>query len=263
VRVPFNESCWLGINGVDSASSGRAYQRAIAAYVHRINTQGMIVILDLHWTAAGATRADSQQAMPNRDHTPELWRQVAAAFKGNDAIIFDLFNEPFPDAMGTGDEAWRCWRDGGRCAHLSYEAAGMQELVDAVRGTGATNILLLGGVHYSANLNGWLTHMPRDPRHNLAASWHVYNFSGCHERQCWENEAAPVGKQVPLVLGELGEDDHKTDFVASMLDWMDARQGHYLAWTWNRWGQPFDVIADYSGAPTGYGALFREHFAKP
>src|SRR2546427_10027794 len=48
VRVPLNETCWLGINGVASAYSGDNYRRAIAAYVALLNRTGLAVILDLH-----------------------------------------------------------------------------------------------------------------------------------------------------------------------------------------------------------------------
>jgi endoglucanase len=33
VRVPMNEDCWLGLNGVPAASSGASYRDAIRAYV--------------------------------------------------------------------------------------------------------------------------------------------------------------------------------------------------------------------------------------
>src|SRR5256884_9930102 len=93
--------------------------------------------------------------MPNRDHTPEFWRQVAAAYKGNDRVVFDLFNEPFPDSNADTPEAWRCWRDGGTCRGMSFQAAGVQEVVEAVRGTGAPNVIIVGGVQDAARLADW------------------------------------------------------------------------------------------------------------
>ena len=260
VRVPLNETCWLGINGVAPAYSGDNYRRAISDYLARLNRAGLLVILDLHWSAADTTKALSQAPMPNRDHSPEFWRQVAAAYKGNTSVIFDLFNEPFPDNNSDTPEAWRCWRDGGSCRGVSFTAAGMQELVDAVRGTGATNVIMLGGVQYAARLSGWLASQPTDPLDNLVASWHVYNFSWCNTQPCWDADAAPVAQQVPLVLGELGESDRGSAFVTALMDWMDARQGSYLAWVWNVWGQPLDLILSYDGTPTPYGQTFKARF---
>jgi endoglucanase len=262
VRVPLNETCWLAINGVAAAYAGSAYHQAITDYVGRLNRAGLYVILDLHWAAAGSGIALGQVPMADRDHSPEFWRQVAATFKGNNRVIFDLFNEPYPDNNSDTPEAWRCWLDGGTCQGMSYQAAGMQELVDAVRGTGATNVIMLGGVEYSAGLSGWLAHKPADPLNSLVASWHVYQFSWCASQACWDSTAAPVSLQVPLVLGELGQDDGGTAFVNTLMDWMDARGGGYLAWDWDVWGSPLDVISNYDGTPTPYGQTFRSRFSR-
>lgn len=261
VRVPLNETCWLGINGVPPDYAGDNYARGISDFVALLNRAGLVVILELHWSAAGTDKALGQAPMPNRDHTPEFWRQVAAAYKGKDRVIFDLFNEPFPDNNADTPEAWRCWRDGGTCRGMTFQAAGMQELVDAVRGAGATNVIMLGGVQYSARLASWLAYKPADPLNNLAASWHVYNFSWCNTQACWDSDAAPVAQQVPLVLGELGQDDHGSAFVTSLMDWMDARQQGYLAWVWDVWGSPLDLITSYDGTPTPYGQTFKTRFA--
>ena len=53
VRVPMNEDCWLGINGVKPEFSGQNYRSSIGDFVKRINSHGLYVILDLHWTNAG------------------------------------------------------------------------------------------------------------------------------------------------------------------------------------------------------------------
>ncbi len=199
--------------------------------------------------------------MPDRDHTPQFWSEVAAAYGSNNRVIFDLFNEPFPDNNSDTPEAWRCWRDGGTCSGMSYQAAGMQELVNAVRRAGAKNVIMLGGVQYSATLSSWLASKPSDSLNNTAASWHIYNFSWCHTQTCWDSVAAPVAQQVPLVLGELGEDDRGSAFVTALMNWMDARQGSYLAWSWDVWGNALDLIASYDGTPTSYGQTFKARFS--
>ena len=82
---------------------------------------------------------------------------MANAFKGNDAVIFDLFNEPYPErATGNATTGWTCWRDGGTCPGIGYQVAGFQSLVNSVRATGATNIIMIGGLAYSNDLTQWL-----------------------------------------------------------------------------------------------------------
>src|SRR5207249_3664448 len=63
LRLPLNEDCWLGINGVNPAYSGANYRQAIASYVSLLNQNGLYVILDLHWSAPGTTLATHQQTM--------------------------------------------------------------------------------------------------------------------------------------------------------------------------------------------------------
>jgi hypothetical protein len=262
VRVPLNEHCWLGINGVAAAYGGQNYRRAISDYVDAINQAGLLAILELHWSAAGGTPATGQAPMPDRDHSPTFWSQVADTFKRNDSVVFELFNEPYPDSNGDTAAAWTCWRDGGTCPGLGYVAAGMQELVDAVRGAGATNLVLLGGVQYSNALGGWLSYKPTDPAGNLAAAWHVYNFNLCADTGCYEAKAAPVLAQVPLVATEIGEDDCQGEFITSLMNWLDARGGSYLSWVWDTWGGCLVLVSSYDGTPAGaYGQAYKDHLA--
>lgn len=267
VRVPMNEDCWLGINGAPAAYSGANYQNAIKAFVAKLTQAQLVPILDLHWAAPGTTQATGQLAMPNQDHSPTFWSQVATAFKGNSSVVFDVFNEPFPDNNSDTNEAWRCWRDGGTCTGVSFQVAGMQELVTAIRAAGATNVIMLGGVEYSNALTQWLTYEPVDPLHNLAASWHMYGGNICSDATCWNQAPAAVMAKVPLIAGEFGEDfsgsDCSTTLVSSFVDWMDARQGSYAAWSWNTWGGCLSLVSDVSaGTPTsGWGAFYKAHLA--
>jgi hypothetical protein len=250
VRVPLNEDCWLGINGVKPALSGPVYRKAIARYVARLNAAGQIAVLDLHWNAPGKTRAAGQQRLPDVDHSPTFWRSVARTFRRNPAVVFDLYNEPH-------DVTWRCWRDG--CGRL----AGMQRLVTAVRSTGARQPIMLGGLAWSNDLSQWLRYEPRDPRHQLVASFHLYNFNTCGTQRCWDATIAPLAARVAVVTGELGEDDCAHAFVDRYMRWADARGISYLGWTWDTWdcGQGPALIASYDGTPTAFGVGLRAHLA--
>ena len=273
VRVPLNEDCWLGLSDVDAAYAGSNYITAIKDYVSLLHQNGLVAILDLHWTdgvytgnssaCAGAT-ATCQKPMPDAAEAIPFWTSVASTFKGDDATVFDLFNEPYPDrAGGTAAQAWTCWRDGGTCPGIGYQVAGMQSMVNAVRSTGADNVLMLGGLAYSNDLSQWLAYEPADPDHDLAASWHSYNFNSCDSASCWNSQVAPVLAQVPLVTGEIGENDCAATYLNSLLPWLDQEGASYLAWTWNTWdcSSGPSLISDYDGTPTAYGAGFKAHLA--
>ncbi len=266
VRVPLNEDCWLALGGVDARYAGANYQRAIADYVARLNAVGLYAILDLHWSGGGDLRATKLRPMPDRDHGPAFWGQVAAAYRDSPGVLFEPFNEPFPDGDRETPAAWRCWRDGGTCPGVPYTAAGMQELVTAIRDTGAPNLILLGGVRYANALGGWAASLPDDPRHNLAASWHVYDYSECRDRACYDRTVGAIlDAGFPVVAGEIGETDCAGRFVEPLMNWLDGRGQGYVAWAWNVEGTCADgpqLIRDYAGTPTGYGQAFRDHLAR-
>src|SRR5207244_3040943 len=149
---PLNEQCWLGI-AVGTNYGGATYQHAIEDYVAQLNRSGFLVVLDLHRNAPGNAKSLNQEQMPDRDHSIEFWRQVAQRFGSNSSVLFDLFNEPAPFGEADTDRAWACWRDGG-CVLKSanggarYVAAGMNELISAIRSTGARNVVIAGGIYW-------------------------------------------------------------------------------------------------------------------
>ena len=266
VRVPLNEDCWLGINGAAAAYSGTNYQNAISAYVNLLGANGLYTILDLHWTAPGTHQATGQAAMPDQDHSPALWSSVATTFKSNSSVVFDLFNEPFPEREGAADP-WGCWLSGCQLTDSTFgtwQAAGMQSLVNAVRQAGADQPIMLGGLEYANDLTGWLSHRPSDPAGNLAASWHSYPFNACNTQSCWDSQVAPVAQQVPVVTGEVGDNVcSAATYVPTLLPYLDSHGISYLGWTWDTWNQCSNVlITAYSGTPAAnFGQYFHDHLA--
>lgn len=255
VRVPLNEDCWLGINGVKPAYSGASYRAAIEGYVSILHRFGLIAVLDLHWSAPGTQLALGQQVMADADHSAAFWSSVATAFRTDPGVVFDLYNEPH-------DISWSCWLNGCTTA-AGWKAAGMQSLLNAVRSAGATQPILAGGDNWAGDLSRWLANKPVDPDHQLAASVHIYNFSACTTPRCWDSTIAPVAATVPVVTGELGENDCAAGFIDSYMSWADAHGVSYLGWTWDTWGCSSGpaLIASYNGTPTAFGAGVRAHLA--
>jgi endoglucanase len=263
VRIPLNEDCWLNINGISPTRGGATYQQAVSNYVTLLNRYKIYAIVELHWSAPGSIKALKQAPMPDKDHSVTFWREVATTFKNNPAVLFDLFNEPYPENNGNNTAAWQCWRDGGNsCGRttyngIPYQVAGMQELVNTVRSTGATNVILLGGLQYSNNLSRWLEFKPNDPAHNLGASWHIYPVGNmCNNTDCYDKQVAPVINSVPLTATEFGESfDSSACGVTNsniVLDWLDAHNAGYVGWTWNTWGSScsnLSLITNYNGTP--------------
>jgi hypothetical protein len=268
VRVPVNEACWNAESYVNATYAGASYINAIKNYVALLNANGLVVILDLHWTdglytgnSSGCSSAEAtcQKPMPDAAQAIPFWTSVANTFKGNNAVIFDLFNEPYASrATGGTTTGWQCWLNGGTCPGIGYQVAGMQAMVNAVRSTGAANVLMLGGEEYSNDLSQWLSYEPVDPDGNLVASWHSYNFNTCSTQSCWTSQVAPVIAKVPVITGEIGENDCGGSYMDSLTSWLNSENTSYLAWTWDAWGScPGVLITDYQGDATAYGAAYK------
>jgi endoglucanase len=271
VRIPVNEQCWLGLNGVSTTYGGTNYKNAVKAYVDLLTTNGLAVIIDLHWTASGTNQASTQAPMPNSDHSVAFWTDCATMFKSYSNVIFDLFNEPFVGGgcqACTSDQLWTCWRDGGSAcsglSDISFTVAGMQTLINAVRSTGATNPVMLGGLSWSNALEKWLAYKPTDTLAcpQIIASWHSYATNYHNTQSLWDSTVAPVAALVPVIVGEIGQYDCAYTYIAPLMAWLDAKEISYLAWSWNKadCGGP-TLVTDYSGIPTNTGVGFKNHLA--
>ena len=192
VRLQLNEDCWLGINGVNGADAGSNYQGAIVSYVNLLHQAGLYVILSLTWSAPGQSLSSNQPMMADADHAPNFWQSVATTFKADPAVIFDLYSAPH-------GISWDCWRNGCTTSG-GWQAAGMQTLANAVRGTGATQPLLLSGLNWANDLSGWLPSKPSDPANALVAGFHESNGSGCNAPSCWSGSLFNVAQTVPVVI---------------------------------------------------------------
>jgi endoglucanase len=294
VRLPLNEDCWLGLNGMPSNAQNAGnptltmagYRQAVEDYVAALSNAGLYVIIDLHWSAPSTFVADGQRSMPD-DHSQAFWTSVASTFASNPGIVFDAFNEPYSPALvnaPTRPVSWDCWKSGGCYVPdgndsvqnpddaLIYLAVGMQAMVDAIRATGARQPILLGGLGYANDLTGWLSHEPTDPLGQLAASFHVYQGLPCDNQACWDAQVAPVAAQVPVVTGEFDQDIcNASTFGVDYMNWADQHGIGYLAWGWwvlspqeiaDDGCSAYYLLTDLSGTPAApNGVNLHDHLA--
>jgi len=304
VRIPLNEASWLGYTCTDQGAvnnnggavvqynpnPNKDYQTVVKQSVAGATAARLYVILDLHWTAPGSFCPMAQNAMANTDNSVRFWSQVATAFKSYSNVIFEPFNEPFLDTAPIANNAspWAVLLGGGPVTAYvtggmpyqyttNWTVAGMQQLVNAIRGTGATNVILTSGLDYAKDLSGWLANKPTDPLNQLGAIWHAYPAFNTspgqaaytkpdHWPQVGDDVKAIVAAGYPVLITEFG--DHITPgsssapFASWLLPYADSLGIGYLGWTWDVWGNPDDVlITDAAGTPTGgYGVYTKAHY---
>jgi endoglucanase len=258
VRLPVKEEFWFGRNPLVK-DGGTAYRDHIDRCVMIAANRGAYLILDLHRFRA-----------PKSEHA-EFWREAAARYKNHPAVLFDLFNEPH-------DISWKVWRDGGfvgvktgadesafltndeKLKNQGFESVGMQALVDAVRSTGARNLVIASGLGWSFDLTGVTSgYELSDPSGNgIMYAWHVYNW-----HKGWEQHMLAAAAKHPILVGEVGADVKKMDFlphdiqespetwVPDMLGFIQKHRLNWTAWCFHPRATPV-MISDWNYTPTPF-----------
>ena len=195
VFIGLNEDCWLGINGAGinnwSADSGQNYINEIKAEVAQAESDGIYPVIGFFWGDPGTVvptgtgpNGGGQPSLPDSDHAPLFWEEVAQTFKNDPNVIFRLQEEPHPCAgctNGGSDSTlaeWQCWSQGdvqyattsdsstygvaptpvSSASHCNlyatdgsthYSAVGMQSLINIIRGTGSNNVIQVPALDYA------------------------------------------------------------------------------------------------------------------
>ena len=263
VRLPLNETCWLGINGVAPQYAGQNYINAITSFVALLQQNGIYVELSLMWAAPGTYKGTYQPAAPNADHSPAMWTSLAATFANNPAVILAPWGEPTVNAD--------CFLAGGCTAtfnNVAYATAGMQQAVTLMRNAGYRGIIAIPGLDYANDMTSWLSHKPSDPQGQLIAEAHIYGNNVCgaqNNGECLTRTIGPVANAVPVIFGETGETYDDSSCTGNnariILPWADAHNVGYATWTWNTWGTCGSLISAFNGTVrgSGYAIYVRDH----
>ena len=221
VRIPINEQCWLGTNGTPS---GDHLPESVKDYVNLLVANGINVILDLHWTYGSYSgggngnctdvNATCQKPMPDAQYAPQFWTSVATTFKGNNAVIFDLFNEPWPDDARRLRQHDQRWTVLARRRHLRrHHLPGRRHAEPGRRGTRHRrdqrhHARRPGVVQRPDAVADVQADRPdRQPGGVLARRT---TSTPAPTTSCWDSQVAPLAAQVPVVAGEIGQNAART-----------------------------------------------------
>jgi aryl-phospho-beta-D-glucosidase BglC (GH1 family) len=245
VRIPVNQTFWVQ----SSAHYVPGYRDFVIATVAKARAAGLNVIFDLHIGDRGQQNFDPAQGMPQMpdvNHSLPFWKDVAAIYKNDGGVIFEMYNEPH-------DVTSDVWLNGGTIQAgpnyaggpigEAYQAVGMQQLYDAIRAEGAQNLIIASGTHwgyYLSTINNY-----RVKGYNIAYSSHPYDYDD-KQPNVWENDWGFMASQVPVVVTEFGAYDCNADgYYTRFLDYAKQKNIGWIAWAW--WTPP-DVSSTYSAA---------------
>jgi endoglucanase len=277
VRIPVSQTFWVQGNKQYDA----AYKARVVDAVKKARATGMAVIVDLHATDRGNVNYDKTpdgQQMPDVNISLPFWKDVAATFKDDGGVIFELYNEPH-------DIDWNTWKNGGPIASGptyvggpyadGYMSVGMQQLYDAVRAAGAKNLVLINGTHWGYFLNGVAQN--RIAGYNIIYGAHPYDWPD-KQAETWEEAFGALAATDPVVISEFGAYDcSRLFYYNQVLDYADKKGMSWIAWAW--WTPPeigtgytaeqrqFDIckfpalITDWNGTPSPSGNIIKARLA--
>ncbi len=274
MRFPLNQDEWFGCSGAGSA----AYQSKVHQIVDYAFNHGVYVILDLHWSGTSSTATapcgtgwgndlNTKQQFMADANAITFWSSLASTYANNPAVLFDLYNEPYSTSpSGTDDtNAWNTWFNGGS-NNGSFTTPGMQALLNAVRGTGANNVCLMGGLAWCSDLTGVVNYPVANPGNGVVYSAHLYGSNDGIAASSW-NASVPssVLTTVPVFIGEMGPDasndsDNGT-FDNNMIGpsgWAVTTTGVVGATAWSmNTDTPPDLLANWNFAPSAWGVAVK------
>ncbi|MBQ6103034.1 MAG: cellulase family glycosylhydrolase [Kiritimatiellae bacterium] len=270
VRLAVHSSYWFGRGKWQNPKTGVASYRGlvdqVADYLQR---HGKYLVLDLHEFRAA------------KAHHAAFWLDAATRYKNHPGVIFGLLNEPH-------DIPWEVWRNGGFTTEKGTGSApaenaeklaaertvGMQALVDAVRSTGAGNLVTASGLDWGYTLDGVLDGFALDDA-NLIYESHCYPW-----KKGWQKAFLDAAEKYPILMGEVGAqatpmpwENEKTfvppeGWVPDMLGLIQEHRLNWTAWSFHPKCSPC-LLSDWDYTPTPYWgvpakrALSGERFPAP
>jgi len=253
VRVALSQDFWLA----ESPTYAPGYAALVDQVVQWAHAAGMDVILDLHWSDRGDYgTAAAQQPMADV-HSIEFWKEVATRYKGDGRVFFELYNEPH-------DVPADLWLSGGMNESPAYQVAGMQQLHDAVRGVGAENLVIIGGLDYAFDLSIVASYPVQG--HNIVYATHPYNNAPDRQPGDWNSGWGYLTATAPVVVTEFGDGTGTCSPVwdQTLIPYADSHNAGWTSWAWFVGGStPTDLckfpslISDWSYDTTNEGAVVK------
>jgi hypothetical protein len=265
IRLPISDAGWYGTYWWIS-DNGASYQNDVRSLVDYATSKGKYVILDLHrfgWLT---------------DTHIGMWKELVAQYKNEPGVMFNMLNEPHTTP-------WPVWYGGGTVTSggKQVRAYGMQECMDMIRGMGAKNIIVQGGLDWSYQLyalvpgydgreRGYQLLEPEDENlkgYGVVYDTHIYPWKG--GEASWANMVGVAFPYVPVFSGECGHtnerladwfDDTYYEYATiwnnQLLNYYEQNEVNYNAWCFHQSSAPAALRNTDNYAQTPYSGLIQK-----
>jgi endoglucanase len=188
-----------------------------------------------------------QPCMPG-DGAVRAWKNLAPEFTHEGGVMFEVFDEPCK--MDTPE------------AHTEW-AADMQPLIDAIRGAGAANILLIDGLGWARFTDGLfpLVHDPLKDRMALAIHPYLVNSPTYANEAQWQAKFGADAQKYPMIASEWNATPkagcagkETPERAASLLRYLAARRIGLIGWAIDT-GWPTLVKSHENFEPTDFSGF--------
>jgi endoglucanase len=282
VRIELAQYYWVPTSIHHDPQYAERVDRAVKA----ARAAGLVVILALQASDRGdpnhPLEGEMHQPMADVNHSIPFWKDVANRYQHDGGVLFELYSEPYPIGGEGGFSNWDIWLNGG--THPAdavygkrgpFQAAGMQQLYDAVRSTGAHNMVIASGTQWGYFLKEVDDH--RIKGYNIAYATHPWEDSPTSRQpSTWDRDWASLAETDPVMITEFGDYDCTDPYVKAVLDKADQLGLSWTAWMWvapstteskRQDGRDDPIcnrsllIMDWAGTPTKPGQIIKDRLA--
>jgi endoglucanase len=271
IRLPLAQDRWFG-KAREQTNGSDAYRALVHQVVDACASQGCYIILDLHWSDCNEWGTNiGQHSMPDLNSVA-FWKDFAPVYANSPAVLFDLYNEPH-------DVTWDEWLKGGRIKDTpngrragpgkTYDAVGMQQMLDTVRATGAKNVVVAGGLDWAYDFSGILEgRQLSDPTgHGVIYANHCYDNKK-DSVDAWIAKMEKASAKLPVIVTEFGgmsgpsRQVHWDNWLLHVLQAIDDHQWSFTAWDLHPSAGPTLITRGWSYTPTPrFGVFVKQSLA--